>query len=154
LESLCTKGNRVYVPSTGSSPNGPVLFNVNVQSLISAINIATDVDSGQTINMNFNVGFEPAGVRLFNTNPRALRFKNSSGEGYAVRGATNRLIGVTRDGAGTPSVNPPASAVDPSGIVRIPVGTNPTGLVLNSTDTRAYVLNFVSRDVSVVDIAD
>ena len=32
-------------------------------------------------------------------------------------------------------------------------GKNPRGLVLNSTDTRAYVMDFLSRDVAVVDIA-
>ena len=37
-------------------------------------------------------------------------------------------------------------------IVRIEVGKNPRGIVINSTDTRAYVMNFISRDVSVVDI--
>src|SRR5438094_6987931 len=31
---------------------------------------------------------------------------------------------------------------------------NPQGIVLNSDDTRAYVMNFITRDVSVVDISE
>jgi len=32
-------------------------------------------------------------------------------------------------------------------------GKNPRGVVLNSTDTRAYVMDFLSRDIAVVDIS-
>jgi hypothetical protein len=60
---------------------------------------------------------------------------------------------VQLDVDGTPTINAPASPMATSGIVRIPVGKNPQGIVINSTDTRAYVMNFISRDVSVVDIA-
>jgi hypothetical protein len=42
---------------------------------------------------------------------------------------------------------------DTDGIVRVEVGLNPQGIVLNSGGTRAYVENFISRDVSAVDIS-
>ena len=32
-------------------------------------------------------------------------------------------------------------------------GKNPRGIVLNSTDTRAYVMDFISRDIVAVDIS-
>ena len=32
------------------------------------------------------------------------------------------------------------------------LGADPRGIVLNSKDTRAYVMNYVSRDVTVIDI--
>ena len=35
---------------------------------------------------------------------------------------------------------------------QIAVGKNPRGIVINSTDTRAYVWNYVSRDISVIDL--
>ena len=44
---------------------------------------------------------------------------------------------------------------DPSDLTRvlqIPVGKNPRGIVVNSTDTRAYVMNYVSRDLTVIDL--
>src|SRR5262245_7565607 len=120
--------------------------------------------------MNEGVNFEPVGVKLFNTNPFAVAFKRSAAEGFVAVAATNRLLRVTLDTAGAPSINPPANAQDPSKIVRIQLrsatdlsdnddlqdvdgGKNPRGLVINSTDTRAYVMDFLSRDVAVVDIS-
>src|SRR5262249_12146340 len=157
LQGIALKGDRAYVPNTASSPNGPVRFNVNVQSFLSVIDTTTDVDSGQTINMNKGVQFENVGQRLFNTTPIAIAFKRGAGanEGYVALGATNRLVRVVLDANGTPTINAPTALLPPgtpSDIVRIEVVKNPPGLVINSTDTRAYVMNFISRDVSVVDL--
>ena len=41
---------------------------------------------------------------------------------------------------------------DPTRVLEIAVGKNPRGIVVNSTDTLAYVMNYVSRDVSVIDL--
>jgi YVTN family beta-propeller protein len=153
LESIVIKGTHAYLPNVGASPNGPVRFNVNVQALLSVFDTGTDTDSGQTINMNQGVQFEPVGKRVFNTTPIALAFKQGADEGYAVAAGINRLVRVALNGAGKPTINAPANAADPGGIVRIEVGKNPQGIVINSTDTRAYVFNYISRDVSVVDIA-
>ena len=172
LEAVVIKGNRAYVPGTCSSPNGPFRFNVNVQSCLSVIDTDQDVEVFPTLNMNEGVNFEPVGVRLFNTNPLAIAFKRSANEGFAVLAATDRLLRVELDAQGNPTINPPAAALPPgsaSPIVRIPLkdpteildpdpddtigGKNPRGIILNSTDTRAYVMDFVSRDLAVVDIS-
>jgi YVTN family beta-propeller protein len=168
LEAIVIKGNRAYVPGTCSSPNGPFRFNVNVQSCLSVIDIVADVETQPSLNMNDGVNFEPVGVRLFNTNPGAIAFKRSANEGFAALFATNRLLRVELDAQGVPTINPPPNAQAPSGIIRIelkdPVeivqpdpqdtvgGKNPRGVVINSTDTRAYVMDFLSRDIAVVDV--
>ena len=155
---------------TCSSPNGPFRFNVNVQSCLSTIDTTQDTEIG-TLNMNEGVNFEPVGVRLFNTNPFAVAFKRSAAEGFVAVAATNRLLRVTLNAQGAPSINPPLNAMDPTKIVRIQLrspadpteqadtqdaegGKNPRGLVINSADTRAYVMDFLSRDVAVVDISN
>jgi YVTN family beta-propeller protein len=172
LESIIVRGNLAYVPGTCSSPNGPFRFNVNVQSCLSTINTELDTEAfgpGTTLNMNVGVNFEPVGIKLFNTNPFAVAFKQSVAEGFVVLAATDRLLRVTLDADGRPTINPPVGAGDPGNIVRIQLkdpneimqpdpddvigGLNPRGLVLNSKDTRAYVMDFVSRDVAVVDIS-
>ncbi len=169
LESITIRGNIAYVPNTCSSPNGPFRFNVNVQSCLSTINIEQNSEAFPTLNMNRGVQFEPVGVRLFNTNPFAVAFKRSASEGFIALAATDRLLRVTLDGQGTPTVNAPQQAGDPGNIVRIPLkdpqeigeddpddrvgGKNPRGIVLNSTDTRAYVMDFLSRDIAVVDVS-
>lgn len=153
LHSVVIKGGRAYLPNTASSPNGPVRFNVNVQSFLSVFDVESDEDSGQTINMNRGVQLEPPGTKLFITNPIAVAFKQGADEGFVVSAATDRLVRVVLDANGTPTINAPAMMGDPGNVIRIPVGKNPQGLVLNSDDTRAYVFNFISRDVSVVDIS-
>ena len=119
--------------------------------------------------MNVGVNFEPVGMKLFNTNPFAVAFKTLGDEGFVALGATDRLLRVTLNATGSPTINPPLNAADPGNIIRIELkdpqeivqpdpeesigGKNPRGLVLNSTDTRAYVMDFISRDVAVVDIS-
>jgi YVTN family beta-propeller protein len=156
LQGVAIKGGHAYLPNVGSSPNGPFRFNVNVQGLLSVIDTASDVDAGLTLNMNRGVQFENVSQKLFNTTPITIAFKQSANEGFVVLGGTDRLIRVVLAADGTPSVNAPASLLPPgtkSNIIRIPVGKNPVGIVINSADTRAYVLNFISRDVSAVDIS-
>jgi YVTN family beta-propeller protein len=156
LQGIAIKGGHAYLPNVGSSPNGPIRFDVNVQGLLSVIDIVSDVDAGLTLNMNRGVQFENVGQKLFNTTPITIAFKRSANEGFAVLGGVDRLVRVVLAADGTPSINAP-TALLPAGklsdIIRIQVGTNPQGIVINSTDTRAYVLNYISRDVSVVDIS-
>jgi YVTN family beta-propeller protein len=169
LESIVIRGSIAYTSNTCSSPNGPFRFNVNVQSCLSTIDTAEDEEAFPTLNMNVGVNFEPVGKKLFNTNPFMVAFKHAAAEGFVALGATDRLLRVTLNAQGVPTINPPLNAGDPGNIVRIelkdPVeigqpdpdykigGHNPRGLVINSTDTRAYVMDFLSRDVAVVDIS-
>ena len=102
LESILIRGNIAYVTGTCSSPNGPFRFNVNVQSCVSTIDTAQDVEI-KTVNMNDGVNFEvPGETRLFNTNPFALAFKRSAAEGFVAVAATNRLLRVIARWPGRP----------------------------------------------------
>jgi hypothetical protein len=134
----------------GASPNGPVLFNVNTQSLLSAINRVTHTDAG-TINMHLAVQNQTNPAKLFNTLPWAMAFKHAANEGYVVIAASNVIIKVVVDPAtGLATVqNDPA---DPTRVLQVKVGKNPRGIVINSADTRAYVMNYVSRDISVMNL--
>src|SRR5205823_2091836 len=38
-------------------------------------------------------------------------------------------------------------------VLEVPTGKNPRGIVINSTDQTAYVMNYVSRDVNVIDLS-
>jgi hypothetical protein len=37
-------------------------------------------------------------------------------------------------------------------VLQIPTGANPRGIVVNEADTRAYIMNYISRDVTVLDL--
>jgi YVTN family beta-propeller protein len=139
--------NRAYLPNTAASPDGPVRFNVNVQSFLSVFDTVLDQDSGQTINMNKGIQNESETTRLFPTNPFAIAFKRSNpSEGYVTAKAINQIIRVNLDATGTPTINAPNP-------VRVNVGKDPRGIVIHPDDTRAYVMNYISRNLTVVDIS-
>ena len=152
LNSIVIKGDHAYLPNTAASPNGPVRFNVNVQAFLSVIDLDTDTE-GATINMNKGINLEAASPsRVFLAVPWAAAFAHRSNTGYVVASASNLIVKVDLDANGTPTINAPQAAGDPGNVVRVFVGQNPTGIVINSKDSRAYVTNEVSRDVSVVDL--
>jgi YVTN family beta-propeller protein len=153
LNSIVIKGGHAYLPNTAASPNGPVRFNVNLQSFLSVIDLATDTE-GATINMNRGINLEAATPnRVFLAVPWAAAFEHGSNTGFVVASASNLIVKVDLDANGAPTIHAPAAAGDPGAVVRVFVGQNPTGIVINSSDTRAYVTNEVSHDVSVVDLA-
>lgn len=151
LNNVAILGNFAFVPNTGSSPNGPVRFDVNTHSLLSVVNRTTNTDAGRTINMHRAVADQPAPPRLFITQPWAIAFKRLANEGYVISAASNIVVKVAVDpatGQATVQNNP----ADPTRVLQIRVGRNPRGILVNSTDTRAYVMNFISRDVSVLNL--
>lgn len=151
LNSIAIRGGFAYLPNTGASPNGPVRFDVNTQSLLAAFSTATNADAGVTINMHRAVADLAGSPKLFITQPWAIAFEHASDTGYVVSAASDVVVKVAVNPAtGAPSVlNDPT---DPTRVLQIPVGRNPRGIVVNPADTRAYVMNYVSRDVSVIDL--
>ncbi|MGE0315729.1 MAG: beta-propeller fold lactonase family protein [Lautropia sp.] len=158
LQAIAIKGTRAYLPNTCPSPDGPVAFNVNVQSCITVLDTTTDQDARQTLNMNRGVQFEVADPaderkRLFHAVPWAIAFKRGANEGWAISLSSNVAIKVALGADGAPTINAPTAAGDQGGIVRVLVGQGPRGIVINGADTRAYVANENSRDLSVIDLA-
>ena len=159
LASLAIYGDRLYVPGTGSSPNGPVKFNVNVQSLVSVVDTTQDRDTGQTVNLNRGIQFEPdfddaqaRPLKRFVTNPYFVAFRHNSNSGYVISAASDMAVKLDLDQAGKPTINAPTAANQPDNVVRILAGKNPRAMVINSSDTRGYIWNYVSRDVTVVNL--
>ncbi len=159
LSGLAIFENQLYAPATGSSPNGPVKFNVNVQSLVSIVDTNQDRDSGQTVNLNKGIQFEPdvddaqgRPLKRFVTNPYAIAFRHNSPSGYVVSAASDMIVRVDLDSNGKPTINAPGGAGQQGNVVRVICGSNPRAMVINSSDTRGYVWNYVSRDVTIVDL--
>lgn len=152
LNNIAIHNGFAYLPNTGASPNGPVLFDVNTQSLLAAINLTTNSDANLTINMHKAVGLQTDIPKRFITQPWAMAFKHNADEGYVVSAASNIVVKLTID----PATGAPTVVVDPAGgltrVREIPTGSNPRGIVINTADTRAYVFNYVSRSISVIDL--
>ena len=158
LNAVVLKGDKAYLPNNAASPDGPVRFNVNVQAFLNVIDTKTDKESEvggklQTINMNQGIQFEAASPnRLFLGVPWHIAFARNSNVGWVVAQAANTVTKVVLDANGTPTINAPTQAGGSGNVVRIKVGQNPRGIVLNSRDDRAYVMNEVSRDVYVLNL--
>ena len=163
---------RAYVVSTGASPNGPLRFNSNAQGLLSVYSTATrtELTAAQTdpsvrrtaplnLNQGINLSTTPA-PRLFLTNPVAMSWRPDGSDAWVVIQNTDLLVRVTADVNGIPTVGAPLVA-GPSQIVRVDLqnvpageiaGKAPRGLAINSTGTRLYAHNFISRSITTVDI--
>ena len=115
------------------------------------LDVGTKLDTGKTINMHRAVAAKTGTPKRFITQPWAIAFKHLTDEGYIVSAASNIVVKVKVDPAtGTPTVqNDPTDATR---VLEIGTGKNPRGIVVSSTDKTAYVMNYISRDVTVIDL--
>jgi uncharacterized protein (TIGR03437 family) len=151
LNNIAIHGSFAFVPNTGAAPNGPVRFDVNTESLLSVINLNTRSDAGQTINMHQAVGKQTNPVKRFITVPWAMAFKHQADEAYVISAASNIMVKLKVDPSTGAAVVQNDSS-DPTRVLEVPVGKNPRGIAVTSNDKTAYVMNYVSRDVTVIDL--
>ncbi len=152
LQAIAVKGTRAYLPNTSASPEAPVKFDVDTQAFLGVIDTNSNQELGAfNINLNLAVKQQTAPPKLFLAVPWAVAFENGSNEGYVVSSASNVLAKIVLAGDGRPSVVSD-NVTGGTRVREIGVGKNPQGLVIASNDRRAYVMNYVSRDVSVIDL--
>jgi YVTN family beta-propeller protein len=150
LNQVALKGGFVYVPSTGASPNGPPRFDNNLHSLLSFFDAAGA--GAASVNLQLGVASQASPVRRFLSVPWALAFEHLSDAGFVVSSASDVVAKVAVDPAtGAPTLELDPS--DPGRVLELAVGKNPRGIVVDAADTRAYVMNYVSRDVTVLDLS-
>lgn len=177
LQSIAIFDGRGFVPSSGASPEPPLRFNVNVQSLVSVF----DVDSAeeltdQTFNMNRGINFDvPPGLseaqirdnteRLFPSAPVDIDCSDATGACWVVSQGSDFIVRMDFEADGSPTINAPTAAgpFEESPVVRIftidpanatSAGRNPRGIVLSADGTRGYVLCPTTRDVVVADLVE
>jgi YVTN family beta-propeller protein len=165
LQSIVLRGDRAYLPNIAASPTGPLRFNLDTQAflnMIGSVNSTNPTDLGA---LNLHLGArdpEPGKRKLFFANLWAIAFTTQSGTGdaYAVSAASDLLVKLNVDASGNLAFTVDSDTTryidlnDPtnSNTSGVNAGKNPQGIAINSTGSRAYVANFVSRNVSVVDL--
>ena len=153
LQSIVLKNGRGYLPNVAAGPEGPVKFNVDTQAFVSVFDVAAKSElPGGTINLQAAVKAQTFKPKLFFANPWAIAFKHNSNDGYVVSEASDVLVKITLDDNGVPTVVSVPAEGDTTKVLSIEVGQIPRGIVVNHADTRAYVMNYISKDVSVVDL--
>lgn len=173
IHPIASTNPRAYVASTAASPNGPFRFNVNVQGLVSMFNTSSNIEDRQgqpaantltiqeaPLNMNKGIGRTVAATRLFNSNPTAMAWRPPLGnEAWIAIQTTDQVIRMNVDAAGIPTISSPLAGTNQPPIPQVDLepgnlpGRAPFGLVFNTTGTRLFVNNFVSRSISVVNPA-
>jgi YVTN family beta-propeller protein len=162
-----------YAVSTAASPNGPFRFNVNAQGLVSVFDTGSllEITAGQSdpqvrrtaplnLNQGVNLATSPS-PRLFHSNPVAMAWRPDGSDAWVVIQNTDLVVRLTVDDGGIPTVGAPL-VMGPSAITRIDLqavdggqiaGKAPRGIAINSRGDRAYVYNFISRSITIIDIS-
>ncbi len=173
LQSIVIRGDdQAYLPNIAASPSGPLKFNVDTQAFVNVIDGALgdqqrDASAEKFLNLHLGAQ-DPETVagqqkkKLFFANPWAIAFTSQRGRGsaYVVSAASDLLVkvDVAEDGklsfTGGATTTRYVDLDDPGNPATsgANAGKNPQGIVINREGTRAYVANFVSRNVSVVDL--
>jgi len=170
LQSIVVRGDQAYLPNIAASPTGPLRFNLDTHAFVSVIDGVNSFypgDAGTNKFLNLHLGArnpETGKRRVFFANPWAIAFTTQSGEGqaYVVSAASDVLVKLnvaadgklafTVDGDTTRFIdlndptNPATSGAN--------AGKNPQGIAITSDGGIAYVANFVSRNVSVINLTN
>jgi len=175
LLSIALLGNRGFVPNNAASPEPPLRFNVNVQSLVSVFDTATGQElTDQTFNLNRGINFdlppdlEEAEVRdntdrMFPSGVVDIDCSDVTDACWVVSQGSDFIVRMTFDGTGKPTINAPTGpgpfavspitriyTIDPQDPLRS--GRNPRGIALNADSTVGYVVCPTTRDVIVMDL--
>ena len=166
LQSVVLRGDRAYLPNVAASPSGPLRFNLDTHAFISQVGGVGGAAPADLGALNLHLGArdpEPGKRRLFFANPWAMAFTTQSGAGqaYVVSAASDLLVKLNLDAAGNLAFTGDSDTTryidlnDPSDPATSGsnAGKNPQGIAITSDGSRAYVANFVSRNVSVVNLA-
>ncbi|HLF28165.1 MAG TPA: YncE family protein [Anaerolineae bacterium] len=168
LQSIVIRGDRAYLPNIASSPSAPLRFNVDTQAFVNVIGGATGSTQTDLGALNLHLGArdpEPGKTKLFFANPWAIAFTTPNGPGnaYVVSAGSDLLVKLNVDTSGTITFTGDISTTryidlhDPNNAATsgLNAGKNPLGLVIRNIapgNNKAYVLNYLSRNVSVVNL--
>jgi len=174
FQSIAIFGDRAFLPNTAASPEPPLRFNGNLQSLLSVLNVTTDQETTDTFNMNRGINFDvPPGLsdaqirdnieRLFPSVPVDIDCAENTNTCWVVSQGSDFIVRVDFPN-NTPTINAPTAAgpFPVSPVARIftidtadPLrsGRNPRGIVIDSNGIYGYVSCPTTRDVIVMNLA-
>lgn len=139
-----------FITAVAASPEGPVDFRFNVQSLVLVIDVKTGKEVPEyTVNLNQLVQDQQFGEPgfLFINVPSAIAFINDDNRflGYITSAAGNIVLRLLYEENGKVIIG---TDFGPN----IPVGANPTGLVTSHIpkDPGAYTANLLDKNMSVI----
>ncbi len=164
LQSIVIRDGKAYLPNIAASPTGPQRFNNNTQAYVNWIDGigSTESDAGY---LNLHVGGQdpvPGAQELYFANPWGIAFTNDSGEGdaYVISAGSDLLVKLSVSANGNLAFPIDEDTVqyidlnnpDNTDTAGMNAGKNPLGVVINDAGTMAYTMNYISRNISVIDL--
>jgi YVTN family beta-propeller protein len=164
LQSIVLRDGHAYLPNIAASPSGPQRFDVNTQAYINRIDGigATESDAG-SINLHLG-GRQPEEGKqeLYFANPWGMAFTNQTGaaSAYVITAGSDMLVKLNVDEQGVLGFTVDQDTTryidlnDPDNPATkgANAGKNPLGIVINDAGTIAYVTNYISRNLSIIDL--
>jgi hypothetical protein len=164
LQSIVVRDNVAYLPNVAASPEGPINYETTTQAFV---NMVADVnnfpkDKGA---LNIHLGGrvpELGKHELYFSNPNSIVFTTPRGDGFAyvasggsdvlVKLKVSQLGGLsfTKDDKTTRYID--LNDPDMHSTSDFNAGKNPVGLAISTKAKVVFVLNYVSRNISVVNI--
>ena len=161
---------RAYLPNVAASPAGPLKFNVDTQAFVNTLtNLAAVPTSQGALNLHLGAREPEAGkTKLFFANPWAMVCNNplNPNTAYVVSAGSDLLVKLNVSASGVLSFSGACPTCDANTARYIDLndpnnaatgganaGKNPLGIVINNLGSKAYVMNYISRNVSVIDLA-
>lgn len=164
LHSIVLRDGNAYLPNIAASPSGPQSFDTITQSFLNVVKLRKN--KGKDLGaLNLHLGGldpEEGKDELYFSNPVAIDFDSYYGAGFAyVASAGSDVIvklKVSEDGgiqftedANTTRYIDLNDPFDKS-TQGFKAGKNPIGIVVSKFKPRAYVLNYISRNISVINL--
>ncbi|MEO6060879.1 MAG: hypothetical protein ABIQ99_02950 [Thermoflexales bacterium] len=167
MQSIVLRGASAFAPNIAASAGGPLKFNNDTQAYVNIIT-GTNAAEAAAGALNLHLGArvpEFGRKKLFFANVWSMAFTSQSGAGtgYVVASASDLLVKVNIDASDRITFTAGVSTTryvdlnDPNALVSAAAnaGKNPVGIVIGAPGNvgvpKAFVLNFVSRNVLVVD---
>jgi YVTN family beta-propeller protein len=138
LEGLAINDGKVLVSHLLNSPELPRDFETTVSAALSTVSLNSNQElTERRLHINETEFSTPVNF------PIAVTSNARGDRAYIVLAGTDAVMGVNLE-----------QPLKPKLIGFWGVGSNPRGIVINQAGTRGYVMNYLSRDVSVLDLAN
>jgi YVTN family beta-propeller protein len=138
VEGLALSGDDVWLAHLLNAPEEPREFDTTVSGGVTRVSFADGVPAvAERIHVNEDDFSTPTNF------PRAIALSPDAATAYVVLAGSNAVMGIDL-----------AAPDGPALLGFWPTGANPRGIVVDAAGARAYVMNHLSRDVSVLDLED
>ncbi len=138
LESVTISGDEAIVTHLLNNPELPRTFTTTISGGISTFSLSKQQElKARRIHTNDSDFSTPVNF------PRAIALTSYGKKAYVALAGTNAIMGINLSDPEKPKL-----------LGFWAVGDNPRGIVLSPDNKIAYVMNYLSRDVSVLDLTD